>query len=173
MKLFEWMGSALNLKTIVEKVNAINKRTIWIQSSIVVLNQTIALHHEKISNLEKDIMAKLQEVLDAIESTGTKIIEKINVESAEIVAALEAAKAGAATDADLDAIIARVNLLGSTIGDAVSALIPTVESPVEPTPAEEPVPAPVPSEPLPLPDVELPIEVSETEDGLFSIEPTK
>lgn len=108
--------------------------------------------------------AKFSQLLTAIESTGIAIIEKVNGETAEVVAALEKAKEGA-TPEEIQSAIDRINALNSTVGDAVAGIIPTVESPTLPTPPTEEVPIPQP-ESVPVTDVEVPVTIEPSLEGV-------
>jgi len=142
-----------------------------------ILNRTERLLRTldaKINQNQGELMATLAQVFEALEAGSIAIIDKVNTEAAELVAALEAAKAGA-SPAELQTIIDRVNLLGSTVGDAVTALVPTVVTPEVPTPPVDEVPVPEP-EPLPLPVVEVPVVIEPLPSefnvpGAVSIEP--
>ena len=110
--------------------------------------------------------AKFSELLTAIADTGIAIIEKVNSETAEVVAALEKAKEGA-TPEEIQSAIDKINALNSTVGDAVAGIIPTVESPTLPTPPTEEVLVPQPeAAPVPVPDLEVPVTIAPSLEGV-------
>lgn len=126
---------------------------------------------DRISNKQSqnqvEVMAKLAEVFAAIEATGVALAEKVNVESAEIMQALQAAKASVdgATSSQLDEIIAKVGMLGSTVGDSIVALVPSMDTPAAVTPAPDPVVLPTP-DPVEVPNIEIPVDITPADLGV-------
>jgi len=170
-----WLRSSLNLNKLQE--DSLTNRFV-IESMLENQGQTlkrlsaIEQQLDQFENLlstyatqqEHIMSAKFSELLTAIASTGIAIIEKVNSETAEVVAALEKAKEGA-TPEEIQSAIDKINALNSTVGDAVAGIIPTVESPTLPTPPTQEVPVPQP-EPAPVPDLEVPVTIAPSLEGV-------
>jgi hypothetical protein len=113
---------------------------------------------QEINELKEYIMATFPELLKAIETNGTAIAQVLNAvteESEQIKQALQAAASGSATPDQLQQAIAALVLQTEQIGkakDAVQQLIPTIESPDEPTEPGEPLPQPTTTTPPTSPD---------------------
>jgi len=175
-----WLRSSLNLNKLQE--DSLTNRFV-IESMLENQGQTlkrlsaIEQQLDRFENLlstyatqqEHIMSAKFSELLTAIESTGIAIIEKVNSETAEVVAALEKAKEGAtkegATPDEIQSAIDKINALKSTVGDAINGIIPTVESPTLPTPPTQEVPVPQP-EAAPVPDLAVPVTISPSLGGV-------
>ncbi len=128
---------------------------------------------KEVHELKEYIMATVPELMKAIETNGLAIVEaqKAVIDlNAQVKAALERAMAGAATPAQLQDAIDKLNAsteLAVKTKETALQTVPTVESPDTPTPPVSELPdttEPAPT-PLPLPPSVDVIEITPAPDA--------
>lgn len=149
----EWLEATFGTAPIARDTEVIKKRTAAIQASALETQQALALLTDRIIRMEGSIMAKFSEYQTAVNETLSTVAELIVSESAEIQAAIEAAK----SPEEVTAALGTLTENRVKIYDAIKGLISTTPSPTEPTPA------PTPGEPLP--PIDVPVDGGVTGGG--------
>jgi hypothetical protein len=148
------------------------------------IRELLGVNHleEIINRNHEEIMAAFLKVMEGIQTNGILIgqtADALAVEMIEVKNAIQDAKDGIATQAQLDEALAKItanNAALAQIKDTASQLVPSLPSPEVPTPPvtdESPVPTPTP-EPIPFPESPDEIDVVESPevgiDGSIAID---
>lgn len=141
---------------------------------------------QTLRTLETSAMAKLKEILEAQEAGGKIIVDALAAtgdllttiasETADVSATIEQIKSGQVPLADLDGVLSTIQTQSAKLSqvtadvfkarESVQAIVPTLITPVEPTP----VPTPTP-DPIVVPPVEVVPAPTTPEDVVIEITP--